>query len=344
MIKKLLTFGILAFFAGTLASCESSTNPSPALTISGGNDILIDGNKAIVLANGSNSLYVVDLSSVATNDPALFVLNEGNFGKPNSSLDEVLFQMGDTLFHRNFLPDFSRVLATISFGLDGPNKMALIGTNLLLVTRRNTTSAAIVDLSKNAIVDSISLGEPSVAVAVLNNKAYITSGSYSPPGHLNILDLSSMKITKKIWLRNTPEQAVVDSAHNQVIIGTSGDYDTIPPILYFVNSSSDNIDDSLVVGQPTDDGEITTGQKHFLIVSANVYPLAGPSHTLGAPLIAAASTYYKGAYNGSDDALYLGVYDFTSGSGKVDVYNASTGTLKWSFATGIAPAHFAFYH
>src|ERR1017187_8254743 len=299
-ILKAFAFSIL--IACFFAACESATSPPPTVpTISGGNDILITGNKAIVLANGSNSLYVVDLSNVAASDRELLVLNEGNFGKTNSTLDAVLFHHNgltvDTIVERNLLPDSTRqLIATIPLGLDGPNKMALIGSNLLLVTCRNTTNALLIDLTKNAVVDSISIGEPVVAVAALNNKAYITSGTYNPPGHLNVVDLTT-KIIKRTWLRNTPEQCVVDSANNQVIIGTAGDYDTTSPAIYFVNSTSDLIADSLTVGPPTSDGEVTIGPKHYLIVAGNVYPLSTPTHQLPPPLISSSATYYKGFYD-----------------------------------------------
>ena len=348
-MTTLRAFAFLILIAGLIAGCESSTSPPARLLLSEGNDILVTGNKAIVLANGSNSLYIVDLSNVAASDRELLVLNEGNFGKTNSTLDEVLFHKSgasfDSIIGLSVLPDSTqRLLTTIPLGLDGPNKMALIGANLLLVTCRNTTSAVIVDLTKNAVVDSISIGEPVVAVAVLNNKAYITSGTYNPPGHLNVVDLATNKIVQRTWLRNTPEQCVVDSAHNQILIGTAGDYDTIPPVIYFVNSTTNAIADSLVVGDPTSDGEVTIGTKHFLIVAGNVYSLSAPTHTLPNPLINGSTTFYKGFYDATWDELYLAEYNFSSPTGKVDVFNGTTGTAKWSFTTGIAPGHFAFYH
>lgn len=343
---------LLALIGFAVSSCEHSTAPPQLPTVSEGNDILINGNKAIVLANGSNSLYVLDLSNVSASDRELLTVNEGDFQKSNSTVDAILFHKSgtntDTIMESNLLPDSSaRLVATISMGTGGPNKMAIIGPNMLLVTRRNTTSAAIVDLSKNQIVDSVVIGEPSVAVAVLNNKAYITSGGYTPPGHLNILNLSSMKIIRSVWLRNTPEQCVVDSVNNQVLIGTVGNYDTINPVnpmIYYVNSASDNVADSLVVGNSESDGEITIGSKHFLIINGDVYPLGAPSHTLPNPLINSASLFYKGFYDPEANELYLGEYNFGGAGGKVDVFNGSTGAQKWSFTTGIAPGHFAFYH
>jgi hypothetical protein len=331
-----------------------------------------------LLSACESSTTTVNNPIIVAPSPSLFVVNEGNFGDKNSTLDAVLFRTDsgkkDTTIDHNILPtgmgegndilivgnhvlvldygsntlniidaDSLRLLSTISFGLNGPNKMALIGPNMLLVTLRSSTIAAIVDLTKNAIVDSGTIGEPVVAVAVLNNKAYITSGTYNPPGHLNILDLATNKIIQRIWLRNTPEQCVADSANNQVIIGTAGDYDTVPPAIYFVNSASDSFVDSLVVGSPSSDGEVTIGSRHFLIIAGDVYPLSGPTHTLPNPLISSKTTFYKGFYDAVANDLYLGEYNFNVAAGKVDVFDGMTGAAKWSFASGIGPAHFAFY-
>jgi hypothetical protein len=349
MKNKFLFLSIVILLSNLLASCESSTNPP--------------GNTITVAPS-----------------PTLFVVNEGNFGSQNSSLDAVLFKSDsgktDTIINHNVISkmgegndilimanhvlvldngsnalyvvsaDSLNTLATISFGLDAPNKMALISSNLLLVTRRNASSAAIVDLTKNAIVDSIPIGGASIAVAVINNKAYITSGDseYTGPFHLNVVNLSIDQVEKTLPLPQSPEQAIVDSTNGDVIIGTATDYASVGPKFYFVNTSSDAITDSLSVGSVNDDAELTTGGKHFIILNQYVYPLSGPTHTLPNPLINAGKTlFYKGFYNAASNDLYAGEYNFNIANGKVDVYDGMTGAFKWSFTTGIGPAHFAFY-
>lgn len=272
-----------------------------------GNDVLVTGNHVIVLDNGANTLKIVNADSLT-------------------------------------------LLATIPFGLAAPNKMALIAPNMLFVTRRNgaaTRSAAIVDLTKNAIVDSIPLQGESIAVAILNNKAYVTSSDSgdAPPYLLNVVNLSTFQVEKTIPLPESPEQAIADSANGDVIIGAETDYVSIPPKFYFVNATSDAITDSLSVGAVNDDAELTTGSKHFIVLNGLVYPLSGPTHTLAAPLINSSSLlFFKGFYDATSNQLYVGEYNFNVANGKVDVYDGSTGTFKWSFATGIGPAHFAFYH
>jgi hypothetical protein len=337
--------------AAACAGCESSTAPPTPLAFSGGNDVLIAGSKAIVLASGSNSLYVLDLSDISASDRALVVVNEGNFGKSNSTVDVVLFhkngQSVDTIVERNFFPDSSqRLIATIPMGLDAPNKMALISPTRLLVTRRNTTSAAIVDLTTNQIVDSVRLGEPSIAVAVMNNTAYITSSaqSYAGPFHVNVVNLPSLTTTARYTMNGSGEQAVADTVNNDVIIAAPGDYASYRPSYYFIDPAAKVISDSVILDDSTQSPDLTDGHQKYTIIGASIYAPFSPPKSLGAPIFTGSNPFYKGFYDATAVALYLGRYDFTSSSGKVDVYNASTGAYEWSFTTGIAPGHFAFYH
>ena len=353
MNTKLHFLGVFLGLTFVLASCKSSTAPqgvSPVL-ISGGNDLLVTGERAVVLANGSNTLYTIDLSQISATDRSLLILNEGNFGKTNSSLEEDLLHRAgantDTILEQNILPDSVHdVLGSIPMGLDAPNKMALIAPDTMLVTRRNTTSAALVEINTSRLADSIPLGGVSIAVAVLHNKAYITTGAteYGGPFHVVVFDLASRKIVKTLLLPESPEQAVADSTSGTIIIGTSGDGSTTSGKLYFINATSDAITDSLTPGTPADDPELTTGSKHFLIMGPKIYPISGPIHQLPPPIIDGATAYYKGMYDVASDALYLGNPGDYSNPGELDVYSASTGKLLWSQSAGIIPGHFAFYH
>jgi len=345
--------------AAVFASCKSSTAPQQSNLI---------------------PLHVRDTISIATGDRALFVVNEGAFGKTNSSLDVIVFHaagatvdtivytselsgMGlgnDILFNGDKvvlldngsnLVDVGSVkplqsMSGIPIGLDAPNKMALIGVNKILVTRRLATSAAIIDLATNIVTDSIPLGGIGVAVAVLNNKAYITTGAaeYTGPFHLVVVDLSTMHVVKTVDLPLSGEQALADSASGTVIIGMSGDGTTTSSKFYFINATTDIITDSLTPGSVADDPELTTGSKHFIVMGTEVYPLAGPTHQLSTPIINGSTAYYKGMYDAGTNVLYLGnAGDFTN-PGTIDAYSASTGKLLWSHAAGIIPGHFAFYH
>jgi hypothetical protein len=346
-MKKLIpSFLGVVLLAITFAACESTTDPvKTPLTLSGGNDVLVTGNKAVVLASGSNSLYVLDLSNISATDRALLVVNEGNFGKPNSTMDLVLFHKNgaktDTIIERNFLPDSSsHLLATIPMGLDAPNKMALISPTRVLVTRRSATSAAIVDLASYKIVDSVKIGEPTVAVATLGGIAYITSSatSYAGPFHINKYDIAKNAIVSRYQIAGSPEQAVADSADNEILVAAPGDYDKYPATFYYDGTATD----TLVVGTPMDDLEIVTGKPRYAISGTTVDQILPKG--VGSSLISGSTAYYKGAFDAASNTLVLAVSDFKSATGSIELRDAATGKLSATITTGIAPGHFAFYH
>ena len=340
---------MLTCAAGVLAGCESTT--------SGPDNKITTGPSA----------------------RTLFVVNEGNFGKSNSSLDAILFRNQnsklDTIINHGVASglglgndilvvgnkvivldngsntidildaDSLRMISSISLGLDKPNKMALISNDTLLVTRRGRTSAALIDLKSAKLVDSIPLAAMSYAVAVLNGKAYITTGakSYDGPWDVTVVDLKSRTITNTFFATGSPEQAFADSTHNTVVIGMNPDYDKVSPKFYFI-SANDVITDSITVGTPFDLPQIVSGKPEYLILQKDIYDFTVADHNLSAPLYHSDSALYNGYYDAKGQDIYVGRYEFVNGGGKVDVIHVPAKSLSWSFSTGIAPAHFAFYH
>jgi DNA-binding beta-propeller fold protein YncE len=365
MKKTLQKLSFVTIIAGLLASCQSSTTPPSTLIID-----------TTVVSARDRALFVVNEGVNADGSLDVVIFHRVTTTHDSASVHDTTLRT-DTIVHRDLLTklglgndilingnrayvldnasatidvvdaDSLRLIATIPFGFGNqPNKMALVGPNLLLVTQRAATNVALVDLTKNAIVDSILIGEPSFAVAVLGGSVYVTGGatSYAGPFQLHVVDVATRKLINTLPLTGSPEQAVADSASGQIIIGCSGDYVSVPPRLYFIAAGKDVFADSLIYGNGKSDNQIIPGAKSFMLDGANIFALIPSAHQLGAKIISGGKNYYKGFYDRASDELYLGISDFTSGTGKVDVYNASSGARKWTFPAGIAPAHFAFYH
>jgi hypothetical protein len=318
----------------------------------------------------------------APSNRTLFAVSEGGYESNNSRLDAILFQhdsagydtldkpgvltgMGegnDILFAGNHAivldnyansiyivdADSLRKLATISMGTDGPNKMALIRPNLLLVTRRNQNSAAIINLITNSIEDTIPLGEPSIAVALMDNKAFITGGTYTSTAHLHVVDLTSLQEISSTVILTDPERAVADSASGQIILGCDGVFQTVAARIYWVNGTTNALVDSANAINDSVGITFTTGGRVSLIENGTLLALDNVNHAIGAPILSNKLSYYEGYYDATSNAYYLGnpgqgIAAFTA-NGSIDAYNATTGALLWSRPAGIAPAHFAFYN
>ncbi len=342
----------LLFFASLLAfiysGCESPTNSTP------------------------NTITVVPSSRT------LFVVNEGEFQSNNSSLTAILFHHDSTEYdttddpkvlggwgegndillsgnHAIILDNYAnsiyilnadslKLLATISLGTDGPNKMALIGPNMLLVTRRNQTSAAVINLSTNTVIDTIGLGEPSIAVAVLDNKAFITGGTYNSTGHLHVIDIATLQQISSMPILTDPERAVADSASGQIILGCDGIYQSVSARVYWVNATSNVLVDSANASNDSVSITFTTGGRVSLIENGTLRALDNVNHAIGEPLLSSATSYYEGYFDATSNAYYLGNAGNFSNAGTIDAYSGTSGAFLWSRPAGIAPGHFAFYH
>ena len=365
MIKTLQKISFIFLIAGLLASCESATTPPTTkitdTTIVSAHDralfvvnegVNADGSLDVIIFHRTTSIH--DSASIhdttiktdtIVHSGVLTKLGLGNDVLINGNRAYVLDNSSSTIDVVD--ADSLRLVATIPFGLGNqPNKMALVGPNMLLVTQRAATSAALVDLTKNAIVDSIVIGRPSFAVAAVGGSVYVTSGAttYGGPYLVSLIDVAKRTVVNSMSVIGSPEQAVADSTSGQAVIGCSGDYALVPPRLYFIPSGNIAFSDSIVYGTGKSDNEIIPGAKAFMLDGTELYALNPSTHKLGSKLITGGKKYYKGFYDRSADELYMGKDAFSGGTWSVDVYNATTGALKWSFPTGIAPGHFAFYH
>ncbi len=345
--RLLILFTFL--IAGTLSSCESTTtapNTTPDST-----------------------------AIVKSGDRAVFIGNEGG-GSENSSVDAVIFRsqpVADTIKVRNVLTHLGEVNdirivgnrayvvdnasnqlivlnadslkeeASLVLGTNGPNKVVQIAPNELLVTQRASNSAAIVSMTTNTVVDSIPAGLSNAAAGALDGNVWISTSIYQKPGAISCYQISNKTRKTMLQVVSSPEEVFVDSTHDQIVVACMGDYNSVPPVIYFIDGTTLAIRDSLVAGAPGSLQNTVFGDRLYLIEGNTVEAVDLTSHIKTSWLMNSTNTYYNGGYDPKDHALYLGRSDYT-GETMVDVYSASTAALKWSFPAGIAPAHFAFYH
>jgi hypothetical protein len=337
-IQHLIALLSLLFLSLTLASCESTTAPNTT-------------DNAIV------------------KKPSVFILNEGQFGKSNATLDAislsdfgilhnlaggVLGDIGNDIKIINggiyiclngsnkilvIRPDSCIKLDSVTNSVFAPNQIAQVSGTRAIVTQLFTSNALIMDLQSNKIIGALPLGAGNSGIAVLNNRAWISSGSDS----LNVVDLNTLQPTNIIHVGGNPQNVYADSLHDQIIVLGSGDYNTQAPGVYWVKATTMQKTDSTTVGNVGDQIGGVLGKDKFYVIYPNriaTYDLT--THALLADNFI-GGTYYQGGYDAVNNELYLGNTKAYKAAGIVDVYDATSGGLKRSFTCGIAPAHFAFY-
>ncbi len=339
---------LLLATVGALASCESTTGTTPA---------------------------PFDSTIVNTGDRALFIVDEGHFQSNNSSMDAIVFRTTtavDTVSHKDVLTglgegndiwlvgnrayildnggqivianaDSLKKIGSIPLGITQPDKMALIGAGRFVVTERSGSSAKVVDVNAAKIVDSLPVADGSVCVGVLAGKVFITSEPSTSRGSMSVFDANSKALINTISLDANPEDLVVDSVHNQIIVGCSGDYNMVAPSAAFIDASNLAVKKKITLGAVGDQFAFVLGPQLYVLVSSAALVVDLSTYANAAVPIPGGNSYYNGIYDAKTNALYLGRTNYTS-AGTVDVFDATSMKIRWSFKTGIAPAHFAFYH
>ena len=223
--------------------------------------------------------------------------------------------------------------------------MALIRLEPYCLLRVATKRAQpIINLTTNTIEDTVPLGEPSIAVALMDNKAFITGGTYNTIGHLHVIDLTTLQQISSTVILTDPERVVADSASGQIILGCDGIYQTVASRIYWVNGTTNALVDSANASNDSVSITFTTGGRVSLIENGTLLALDNVNHAIGAPILSNKISYYEGLYDATSNAYYLGNAGAFSNNGTIDAYNGTTGALLWSRQAGIAPAHFAFYN
>lgn len=366
MIRSLAKISVLLYLTVVLIGCESDPGTGP-----------IQGRDTTIVTNDTRALYV---------------LNEGQFGKSNASLDVLLINRTttiidstnrkdtlitfDTLYQKDRIanlgdvgndvklingrlyvvlngsnqivvvdPNNATEVSRINFPVgSSSNKIANIGGGKALVSQLYGSNVSVLDLNTNTVTGSLEIERSSVDIGVLNNKAFITADSQS----VVIWDLASNTLSKTVTVPYAPQQIVVDSADNQIIVACQGNFldVTSNSYLVWINATTGDIIKTEQVGAGSYSiGRLIPGQgKIFLLAGSQVKTIDLVSRTINAtPLISTSKFYYGGAYDPTSGNLYLGDPASFTSAGTIDVYNASTGSLLKSYEAGIAPAHFAFY-
>lgn len=366
MIRHLSKLSLLAYLALILIGCESDPI-SP----------VVEGRDTTIVTQDTRALYV---------------LNEGQFGKSNASLDVLLINRittiidstnrkdtivtFDTVYQKNRItalgdvgndvklingklyivmngshqivvadPNNATETARIDFPVgSSSNKIAYVGSNKALVTQLYGTSVSVVDLASNTIVADLPLERGTNDIGILNNKAFISADSQS----IVILNVASNSLDRIVTLPYGPQQIIVDSARNQIIVACQGNFadPTSNSHLVWLNAQTGEIIKTEQVGVGSYMiGRLFLGNgKLYMLAGMDVKTIDLVTRTIAStPFISGSTFYYGASVDPVSGNLYLGDAGSFSAAGKVDVYSGTTGALLKSYEAGIAPAHFAFY-
>ncbi len=339
-MKKLHILLMLASLA-TLASCESNTEP-------------ID-------------------NPTPTFGKRLLILNEGGFGKGNSSLDawsykdstkaeDVVPGLGDTgndikliddevyivMNESNKIwvltSDSLKVVNTIAFESDfDPTQIAKTADGEAMVPLLHRDSIAVIDTKTNTIKQYIPTQASGRGIGVYGGNAYIANDS----GGVTIINTSTKAVSYVNNIMVNPFDVEIDSVNGKVILIGIGDYVTFAPpeMIWFDPATKTSLKKITFTGADyflSNYGSFIGADKLYLTFGDRV-AIADLSSRSVSNNSFIAKGYYSGGYDSQTGGLIFGdAKDFTN-NGSVDFYNSTTAAITRTITAGVIPARFLIY-
>lgn len=310
-----------------------------------------------------------------------FVVNEGGFGKSNTSIsffDRTTNTMTNDVFAaKNGRPlgdqtqsmtvydgkgyivvqnsakievinpdDFSSI-KTISAGITSPRFFLGINSTKGYVSDWGSdtelASVKVIDLSTLAVTKTIPVDDGANKMVLKGNKVYVANnGGLGIEATVSVIDVTSDKVVTTINTPDNPNSLVVDK-DGQVWVGGNGDFDSKEPWIGKIGT-----DDKLA--NVIDLGFVSYDYINLAMNNAGdkfYFSFAGGVYAVSTTGGSVPATPFieKGFYGIAVDPITDDIIGTDAGdfasAGKVYVYSSS-GTLKTSYDVGIAPNGVAF--
>lgn len=215
------------------------------------------------------------------------------------------------------------------------------------------------DTATLQIIDQCLVGYQPDGLAIVGNKMYVAnSGGYMVPNYentLSVIDLTTFTETGRIPVAVNLHQVRKDS-HDRLWVTSRGDYFNTPSRLYCVDTSTDQVIDSVMV--PVSDIDIV-GDSLYLCATEWSYVTMRDSVTYGivdvvtrrmvndhfvtdGTAAAIAKPYCIKVHPITRDVYITDAKNYVT-PGMLHCYSPQ-GQLQWSVRTGDIPAHIAFLY
>lgn len=205
---------------------------------------------------------------------------------------------------------------------------------------------AVMDLSKNEIVDTLDCGSGPEGIVAIGNKLYVANSFETTVSVVDLTDNSSTKIE----FDAAPQHFVPDANGNLWVSLSSGwQYPQDKAGVQKINTS--NMEKGAFVSVLDVNGSLginATGENIYILTTeaypgtgSNVLVYSTSSNTLADDPLVSGESFYGMGYNLTTDKLYVSDSKAFAGPGQIYIYDAS-GTKLDEQVTSIGPNGFTF--
>ncbi|HEY6171815.1 MAG TPA: hypothetical protein VIX80_06125 [Candidatus Kapabacteria bacterium] len=339
-MKKLHIFLMLASLV-MLASCESNTEPTPDPTPIFGKRLLILNEGGF--GKGNSSLDAWSYKDTAETDNILPGL--GDTGNDIKLIDdEVYIVMNESNKIWVLTSDSLKVVNTIAFETDfDPTQIAKTADGEAMVPLLHRDSVAVIDTKTNTIKGYIPVNAKGRGIGVVNHSAYIANDS----GGVTVINTISKEVTSVNNIMVNPFDVEVDSSRSVIILIGIGDFMTgAPPEVVWLDAATNKVLKKLTFTSAdyflSNYGSFIGGDKLYLTFGDRVAIADLSSRTVTNNSFIAKG-YYAGAFDSQTSELIFGDPKDYTNNGSVDFYNSSTAAITKTLTAGVIPARFLIY-
>ena len=299
-----------------------------------------------------------------------FIVNEGNFNSGNGSLSFYSYDstkifngvfesansrpLGDVPNSVMCYSSYAYVLvnnsgkievinrqsfksATTITGLVSPRNMAAVTDNKAYVTSMYSDSVAIINLQQNVISGYINIHKTSESIAVLGNKAYVSS--WIDGNKIMVINTTTDEVSDSIEVGREPESIVIDREYRLWVLCTGGWQKLYPAELYCIDAFTDRIDRKLVFDADASPSclRIDGLGQNLYYLDKGVRQMDISSLTLpSTALIQESGIFYKIGINPSNSDIFVSNAGDYVHNGLLQIYK-NNGTLVSKEEAGIIP-------
>lgn len=319
--------------------------------------------------------------SISSEIPTLkgvYVLNEGNFGRNNSTLtyyipdsnvvyEDVFYrvngrELGDT--GNDIVISGNKVyivvnnsdkieiieskthksLGTILIPQASPYKIALLGDKGY-ITNLYRGAVTVIDLTTNSILkDTIKVGDNPTGIFAINGKIYVANSGFGYGKNVSIIDAKTNKVVKTITLWDGPDAFALDQMNRLWVLcyGSYGDWqnpnDDTDGKLYAIDINTDAVVDSILIGGHPSRLAIFEDYA-YTIKNGNIVRINLKTKDKNENFI--QGNFYSIGIDALNKLLYCADAKDYVQKGEIYIYDLSGKFVK-KFQAGVIPGSFAF--
>ncbi len=251
--SKLISVIILTI-AVILNGCKKSENIPPEIPKLKGVYVLNEGNFG---RNNSTLTYYVPDSNLAYED-VFYMVNGRGLGDTGNDIvisgNKVYIVVNNSDKIEIIESKTHKSLGTILTPQASPYKITLSG-NKGYVTNLYRGAVTVIDLTTNTIlIDTIKVGNNPTGIFAINDKVYVANSGFGYGKTVSVIDARTNKVIKTITLWDGPDAFAVDQMNRLWVLcyGSYGDWqnpnDDTDGKLYAIDINTDAVVDSILIG------------------------------------------------------------------------------------------------